>query len=80
MFHSKSHELTEPPSYFLVKILLNECELFGDVTCSSYCRQFDQLYTIHADIGSTQSSTNVIHVALLLHYQEVTYTISPCKK
>lgn len=57
-------------------VLLNQgtC-FFGDGTFKSCCPLFDQLYTIHMDVGSTNETTNVVPVvyALLPDRKQNTY-------
>lgn len=49
---------------------------FADGTFKSCCKEFTQLYTIHADIGSTVESTNIVPIlySLLPNKSERTYT------
>lgn len=57
------------------KMLAKATEVFMDGTFKSCCPLFDQLYTIHVDLGSTMEETQIIPViyALLPNRKEATY-------
>lgn len=56
-------------------IFKQKSEIFMDGTFKSCCSLFDQLYTIHVDLGSNMSTTCVVPAiyALLPNRKEVTY-------
>lgn len=56
-------------------VLKSFADFFIDGTFKSCSKQFTQLYTIHADIGSTNNETNIIPVAyaLLKNKSRATY-------
>lgn len=57
------------------QLLVTTSDYFADGTFKSCCRNFDQLYTIHGDIGSNGDVTNIIPLiyAVLPDRSERTY-------
>lgn len=58
------------------ELLSEKDDFFADGTFKSCSKQFDQLYTIHTDIGSSEQSTNIVPVvyALLPNRKANTYS------